>query len=232
MAEYPKYPDKFHWRKKFLIPKSYLYKLKVLEGLTAKEIAAWHRKELGVKISVRTVKYYLAKFSILTPQEFIKKKKYRRPPFNRVESLYYLQKCYRRRQSPFRYLDNLHSRKRRDLIGVLFAWAAKREKSRRQKLWFKYILMRYEVAPSSADLLFPKRYVIFDWRKVNELRAERGVSVYEFCKIIGIPRRKYTAAFKKGSIMMSRRYALIMMGHFNFPPSKISKEIENDRRIF
>ena len=182
MAEYPKYPDKFHWRKRFLIPKTYLFKLRVVQGLTVKEIAAWHQSELGVKVSERTVKYYLSKFEIFRPEEpKKKKKKYKRPPFNEAESLHYLKKCLRILQSPFTYLDNLHHRKRRMLTSKLFAHVAKKGiRTQDQGEWLRKVLRRYDVPPMYADLLFPNRYVILDWREVNRLRAESRIPVGEY----------------------------------------------------
>jgi len=227
LGEYPKHPDKFHHRKRFLIPKTYLFKLRVVQGFTVKEIAAWHQSELGVKISERTVKYYLTKFKIFRPEEPKTKKKYKRPPFNKAESLHYLQKCFRILQSPFKYLDNLNHQKRKRLIGKFFIQVAKKGLwTQDQGEWLRRLLRRYEVAPRTADLLFPKRYVILDWRKINKLRFDSGVSIYEFCKIIGIPRRKYTVAFNKGYIRMSRLYAIRMKDHFNFPTTQFSEEIK------
>lgn len=226
MGEYPKHPNKYHWRKRFLIPKTYLFKLRVVEGLTVKEIAAWHQSELGVKVSERTVKYYLSKFQIFCPEEPKKKKKYKRPPFNKAESLHYLQKCFRILQSPFKYLDNLSNEKRSNLLGRFFAQVWKKGSwTQDQNEWLRRLMKRYDVSPRFADLLFPDRHVIFDWGEVNRLRAESRIPVGEFCKIIGITLRKYHLAYKKGTIKMSRRYAIRMRYQFNFPPTQFSKEI-------
>lgn len=198
-----------------------------MQGFTVKDIATWHKSELGVKVSERTVKYYLTKFKIFCPEEPPKKKKkYKRPPFNKAESLHYLQKCFRILQSPFTYLDKLSPKRRSSLTGRFFAQVWKKGSwTQDQSEWLRKVMRRYEVSPRFADLLFPNRYVILDWRRVNEIRIERGVSVYEFCKILDISRKKYNAAFKRGTIRMSRRYAIRMRYQFNFPPSQFSKEI-------
>lgn len=214
-----------------MIPKTFLFKLRIVEELTVEEIAAWHHSELGVKISERTVEYYLHKFGIYKPKEPKKKKKKKwkrkRTKFNQPESLHYLQKCLRILQNPFCFLDNINHEIRKNLIGKLFIRVAKKGSwTQDQGEWLRRVLRRYEVGPAIADLLFPDRYVILDWRRVDALRLERGISVYKLCKTIGISQRKYNVAFKKGTIRMSRRYAIKMRYYLAFPPTQFSKEIK------
>lgn len=62
--KYPVYPDQYRSTRRFLFPKSFLYKLHVLQRLNPVEIAAIHKKKLGVSISPQAVRGYLKKYKL------------------------------------------------------------------------------------------------------------------------------------------------------------------------
>lgn len=230
MGEYPKYPNKYHWRKRFLIPKSYLYKMRVLKGLTRQEIADWHHEELGVKISTRLVSYYLAKFDIRQPKAVIKKKKkYKRPTFNHKESVFYLNRCLQWNRYPFRYLDKINSDWRRKVVNGFFVMSANLDslsKTKMNILWS--VFKRYEVSSGSADLFFPNRNVMIDWGKVDALRADKGISISHFCEKIKFDRRNYQRSVSRGFIRASRKTVIRVQHVLPCAQSRFSKEIKYD----
>jgi len=153
--------------------------MRVVDGLTVQEIVDFHHKELGVKVHNRTVKYYLSKFEIRKPKSYRKKKKYKRPPFNQNEAVWYLNKCLKLRRYPFRYLDRLCAYYRTNIVNKFFVMAAKLDppsKLQRKILWS--VFKKYEVSSRSADLFFPKRNVMIDWGKVDGVRRAKEISIY------------------------------------------------------
>jgi len=230
LDEYPKYPDQYHWRKRFLIPKPYLYKMRVLGGLTVKEIAEWHHKELGVKISRRLVKYYLAKFKIHKPRNFAKKKKYKRAPFNEPEAVWYLNRCPQWNRYPFRYLDKLRSTRRRKVVNRFFRMSDELDCMTRVQiniLWS--VFKRYEVRSGTADLFFPHRNVMIDWGKVDALRANSGISISHFCEKVEVDKRNYRRFVSRGFIRAKRKSVVRISHVLPCVESKFSKEIKYDR---
>lgn len=229
MGEYPKYPNKYHWRKRFLIPKPYLYKMRTVEGLTVDEIVEWHHKELGVKISDRVVKYYLAKFNIRKPKNYFKKKKYKRLPFNETESVWYLNKCLQWNRYPFRYLDKLRSTRRRKVVNRFFRMSGELDHITRVKksiLWA--VFKRYEVNSGTADLFFPRRNVMIDWGKVDVLRADAGISISHFCEKVEVDRRNYQRLVPRGFVRAKRKWVVRISRVLPSAQSNFSKEIKYD----
>ena len=230
MGEYPKYPNKYHWRKRFLIPKTYLYKMRTLEGLTVDEITEWHHRELGVKISKRLVEYYLTKFKIYEPRNFAKKKKYKRSPFDETESVWYLNKCLQWNRYPFRYLDKLRSTRRRKVVNRFFRMSDELDHlSKTQKLILWSVFKRYEVWPGTADLFFPRRNVMIDWGKVDVLRADAGISIDHFCEKVEVDKRNYRRFVSRGFIRASRTSVIKIRNALPCVESKFSKEIKYER---
>ena len=229
MDEYPKYPNKFHWRKRFLIPKPYLYKMRTVEGLSVQEIADWHHKELGVKVSTRVVHYYLKKFNIRKLQTFTKKKKYKRPPFNESEAVWYLNKCLQWNRYPFRYLDKVRSTRRRKVVNRFFRISDGLDHVTRTQiniLWS--VFKKYEVRPGTADLFFPHRNVMIDWGKVDVLRADAGISISHFCEKVEVDKRHYQRSILRGFIRVKRKTTLKVYRVLRCRQSEFSKEIKHD----
>ena len=228
---YPKYPEKFHWRKRFLIPEPYLYKMRVVKGLTRQEIADWHHKELGVKISTRLVSYYLAKFDIRQTKVVAKKKKLKIFPFKHKNAVFYLNRCLQWRRYPFRYLDKLNQHCRYRVIGSFFRMSSELDHiSKKQKSILWAVFKRYEVSPGSADLLFPNRNVMIDWGKVDALRADAGISISHFCEKVEVDKRNYQRLVPRGFVRAKRK-SIIRISHvLPCAQSKFSKEIKYDTR--
>lgn len=232
-SEYPKHPNRYHWRKRFLIPKPYLYKMRVLEGFTVEEIAKWHHKELGVKISIRLVNYYLAKFKIRKPKNLSKKKKRKWLPFNEQESVWYINRCLQWNRFPFRYLDKLSVWKRRKVVNRFFRMSDELDhvtREQRNILWSVFKI--YEVGSGTADLFFLHRDVMIDWGKVDALRADSGISIDHFCEKIKVDKRNYRRFIQRGFIRANRKSVVKIRHVLPCVESKFSKEIKNEKWRF
>lgn len=227
MGEYPKYPNKYHWLKRFLIPQPYLYKMRTIEGLTLDEITEWHHKELGVKITRRLVQHYLTKFKIYKPKNFTKKKKYKRAPFNETESVWYLNKCLQWNRYPFRYLDKLRSTRRRKVVNGFFLMSYELDSiTRVQKNILWLVFKRYEVSSGAADLFFPHRNVMIDWGKVDTFRADAGISISHFCEKVEVDRRNYQRFISRGFVRATRKSVVRISHVIPCAQLKFSKEIK------
>jgi hypothetical protein len=205
--------------------------MRTLEGLSVQEIADWHHKELGVKVSARAVAYYLTKFKILKPQSFVKKSSYKRPPFDQSEAVWYLNKCLQWNRRPFRYLDKIRSTRRRKLVNRFFRMSNELDhvtKVQANILWS--VFKKYEVRSGTADLFFLNRHVMIDWGKVDVLRADEGISISHFCERVEVDKRNYRRFVPRGFIRANRKTVIKIRNVLTCNQSEFSKEIKYDIR--
>lgn len=205
---YPKFPDRYHWSKRFMMPKKYLYKVHVVLGYSPREIAELHKEMLGVATTAATVRRYLHKYGIYkNPTPKPKKKRRRRfiEPRSSViveatsKGVKYLNERLARRRSVKPFLDPLGRWYQLRVLNKFFRSVAKRlpvPKRERAILWF--IAKNYPVSPGVLDLIFPNRLVIIDWPRVEEIRGQLGVRKSEFIRKIKVDRKQYFNVQKNG----------------------------------
>jgi hypothetical protein len=240
----PKNPDEWHWRKKFLMPKPYLYKLHVLLGYSSKQIAELHKKKLGFSVSERLVRDYLNKYEIYRPAPTREEKKKAKRLIvgprsskwntkrNRKQVDYLNHRLFLRRGvKP--YVDSLTERYRKNALNMFFRSAAKKKLTRNQKNTLRFIFQSYEVTPSVIDLIFPNRYVLIDWVRIEEIRKELGVDVKSFFKKIKVARYWYYVVQNKKPPTVGYRSTVlrIVSGYKSIKTSEISKEIIKWKKI-
>jgi len=234
----PKNPDKWHWRKKFLMPKPYLYKLHVLLGYSATQIAEIHKKKLGFSVSKRLVQDYLNKYEIYRPAPTKEEEKKHKKIMvgsrcsnwdlkKTRKAVEYLNHRLFLRRGVKPYIDSISKRYRKETLNKFFRSVAKRKLSQNQTSTLRFIVQSYEVTPSVIDLIFPNRYVIIDWVRLEEIRKGFGLGKKPFSRKIKIDFCWYFRVQKKTTPKLVRRGTILRIaGNCEFvKPSHISKEI-------
>jgi len=223
----PKNPEKWHWRKRFLMPKAYLYKLHVLLGYNAREISAIHKNNLGVSVSERTVRGYLHKYGIYESREKFEKAKKKKIRGPRSKGVAYLNHRLFIKREVKTYLDSLNKWYRREVLNKFFRSVVKRgHLTESEERTIRFIIKNYEVSSTVIDLVIPNRQVMIDWPKIEEARKEMGVSRYAFCKKTGLDIPTYRMVQKKGMKKKGfRKTVLKISSAFRINPSEISREI-------
>lgn len=221
------------------MPKPYLYKLHVLLGYSPKKIAKLHKNKLGFYVSDRLVRDYLNKYEIYRPApvKSEEKKKSKRliigprsSKWNAKRNSKIVEYLFHRlflRRGVKPYLDSMSERYRITALNTFFRSAAKRTLTQNQTATLRFIFQSYKVTPSVIDLIFPNRYVLIDWVKIEEIRKELGVDVKTFFKKIKVARYWHYVVQKKKPPTVGYRSTVlrIVNGYKSIKPSEISKEI-------
>lgn len=220
------------------MPKPYLYKLHVLLGYSSRQIAELHKDKLGYHVSERLVRDYLNKYEIYRPaptkEEDKKNKRVIVGPRsskwntkrNRKQVDYLNHRLFLRRGvKP--YIDSLTERYRKNALNMFFRSAAKRKLTQNQIATLRFIFQSYEMTPSVIDLIFPNRYVLIDWVRIEEIRKELGMDVKNFLKEIKVARGwYYVVQDKEPPTTGYRSTVLRIVNEFkSIKTSEISKEI-------
>ncbi len=215
------------------MPKEYLFKLHVILGYNSTEIANIHQKELGVKISERTVRDYLQAYGIYEyrykPREKQKPKK--KKPYNRDGSTKWLRELTRDGKDLKSYLDSLSEGYRTSSLRKFFKDLGKKRSrknlNKRERKVLAFIIKHYNVSGNLADLALPYRKIIIDWPRINEIRLEQGLSKYMLCKKSKIDMSTYFVIQRKLTEKTGyRKTALKIARALKVHASEISKEIK------
>lgn len=188
----PKKPREWHWNKKFLMPKTYLYKLHVILGYSPKKISDLHKSMLGISVSDQLVKDYLHAYKI-----------YRSPPKSKKKNgsfligskkraaNYLLHRLFiKRGVKPF--LDRITEEYRKKVLNLFFRKIAKRGPiTEDERNIIVFIVKNYTVSSSVIDLVLPDRKVIINWPKIEEFRQRIDIGISEFCERAGLDRSHY-----------------------------------------
>lgn len=215
------------------MPKEYLFKLHVILGYNSTEIARIHRRDLGVKISERTVRDYLQAYGIYEYRRKSreKQKPKKKKPYNKTSSAKYLGDRARAGKDLKNYLDSLSKKYRTESLRRFFKNMGKKRLykhlNNREKETLAFIIKNYEVSGSLADLVLPNRKIIIDWPRVDEIRKEQGLSIYMFCKKSKLDIRTYHVVQKAGVKKTGLRKTVLKTSRaLSVHASEISKEIK------
>lgn len=226
------------------MPKPYLYKLHVLLGYSSRQIAKLHKDKLGFSVSERLVRDYLNRYEIYRPAPVKEEKKKikrlivgpRSSKWNAKRNskiVDYLNHRLFLRRGVKPYLDSMSERYRTNALNTFFRSVAKRKITQNQKATLRFIFQSYEVTPSVLDLIFPNRYVLIDWVKIEEIRKELGVDVKSFFKKIKVARYWHYVVQEKETPTIGYRSTVlrIISGYKSIKDSEISKEIIKWKKI-
>lgn len=229
----PKNPSKYWRSKKFCMPKEYLFKKHVLLGFTSAQIAHMHERDLGIKVSERTVRDYLQAYGIYQYRRTKKPKPKPKPkkPYSREDAAKYLRDRAHAGKDLRKYLDSLSERYRLESLRRFFKNMGRKRLykhlNNREKEAITFIIKNYEVSGTLADLVAPNRRIMIGWPRIEEIRKEQGLSVYRFCKISKIDRSTYHVVQKKVEAKSGYRKTVLKIARaLNVPASEISKEIK------